>query len=66
MVAFGLLGVGVTAGYGLIKTGQLQRYKIGRATRITVKSIHDFVARQIAAEEQAKRSGAIAEPEKVA
>lgn len=43
--AFAALGVGVTKGYELMNTDQLEVVKIGRATRITVASIEAFVKR---------------------
>lgn len=46
--AFQMLGVGTTKGYQLMNSGQLDAFKIGRATRITTESVHAFVARSIA------------------
>lgn len=46
--AFAMIGIGVTKGYELIGSGELECFKVGRATRVTVASIHAFVARQIA------------------
>jgi hypothetical protein len=46
--AFAAIGVGVTKGYELIGSGELQTIKIGRGTRILVSSINDLVARRIA------------------
>lgn len=45
--AFTAIGVGVTKGYELINAGELEAFKIGRATRITTASIDAFVARQL-------------------
>jgi len=45
--AFAAIGVGVTKGYELLAQGELQSFKVGRATRITTASIRDFVARQL-------------------
>lgn len=46
--AFAAIGVGVTKGYELINSGELDAFKIGRATRITMASIESFVARRMA------------------
>lgn len=43
-VAFDALGVGVTKGYELINSGDLEAIKIGRATRITWESVKRLVA----------------------
>ena len=51
--AFAAIGVGVTKGYELIGSGELDVIKIGRATRITVKSINAMVARRIAEQRRA-------------
>lgn len=45
--AFAAIGVGVTKGYELINSGELETFKIGRATRITTESIRAYVARQL-------------------
>ena len=45
--AFAAIGVGVTKGYELINSGDLESFKIGRATRITTASIRAYVARQL-------------------
>lgn len=46
--AFTMLGVGVTKGYELINSGELDVFKVGRATRITTESIERFIASRIA------------------
>lgn len=51
--AFAALGVGVTKGYELIATGDLETFKIGRATRVTTESIRAYVARQLEAQREA-------------
>ena len=51
--AFAAIGVGVTKGYELINTGELEAFKIGRATRITTASIQAYVARQISQQQGA-------------
>lgn len=38
------LGIKNTAFWGLVKTGQLETRKIGRATIIPAESLHQFVA----------------------
>ena len=50
--AFAALGVGVTKGYELIAAGDLETFKIGRATRVTTDSIRAYVARQIEAQRE--------------
>lgn len=45
--AFAAIGVGVTKGYQLINTGELETFKIGRVTRITTHSIRAYVERQL-------------------
>lgn len=47
LTAFAMLGIGTTKGYELINAGELDAFKIGRATRITTASIRDYVARQL-------------------
>ena len=47
-VGFDMIGVGVTKGYELIASRDLETFKIGRATRITTASIEAYVARQLA------------------
>ena len=47
-VGFRLIGCGVTKGYQLIANGELQIYKIGRATRITLESARAYVGRRLA------------------
>lgn len=51
--AFAAIGVGVTKGYELIGSGELDVIKIGRATRITVQSINAMVARRMAEQSKA-------------
>lgn len=46
---FEMLGVGTTKGYELISAKELETFKVGTATRITVASIEAFVERQLAA-----------------
>lgn len=43
-VAFNAIGVGVTRGYELIRSGELDAIKIGRSTRITWASVKRLVA----------------------
>lgn len=51
---FEAVGVGVTKGYELISSGELEVIKIGRATRITVASINAMVTRRLAEQRQAR------------
>ena len=51
--AFAAIGVGVTKGYELIARGDLETFKIGRATRVTTESVRAYVSRQL---EQAKEA----------
>lgn len=46
---FQMIGVSKSKGWELIAERELEAFKIGRATRITVSSIEGFVARQLAA-----------------
>jgi len=46
-VAFAAIGCGITKGYELINSGELETFKIGRATRITTASIDAFVAKRL-------------------
>jgi excisionase family DNA binding protein len=48
-----VIGCGVTKLYELINAGELETYKVGRATRITLASIRSYVARQSAPQQQA-------------
>jgi hypothetical protein len=45
--AFAMIPVGITKGYELINDGELETFKVGRATRVTVASVRAFVARQL-------------------
>ena len=42
-VAFDMLGIGRTAGFSLIKSGQLAARKIGMRTMVEVRSVKDFI-----------------------
>ena len=44
-VAWRLLGICNTTGYGLLAAGELRSYTIGRARRITMESIRNLIAR---------------------
>lgn len=46
---FAMIPVSHAQGYRLIAAGEIEAFKIGRATRITVSSIEAYVARQLAA-----------------
>lgn len=51
--AFAAIGVGITKGYELIAAGDLETFKIGRATRVTTESLRSYVARQLEAQREA-------------
>jgi len=44
-----LLSVSMSRLYALLRAGELDSYEEGRARRITVASIHAYIARQLAA-----------------
>jgi excisionase family DNA binding protein len=44
-----LLSTGITHIYDLLRAGKLQGFHSGRARRVSLQSIHDYVARQLAA-----------------
>jgi excisionase family DNA binding protein len=44
-----LLGIKPSKLYELLRTGELENYSCGRARRVVVQSIHDYIARQLAA-----------------
>jgi excisionase family DNA binding protein len=41
-----MIGVGRTKLYELIAAGEIETVKLGKATRITIASLHDLVRRQ--------------------
>jgi hypothetical protein len=47
--AWRMLGCGNTRGYQLLALGELQSFLDGRARKITVASIHAYIARRLAA-----------------
>lgn len=47
---FQMIGVSKSKGWELIAARELQTFKIGRATRITVASIEAFVERKVSAQ----------------
>lgn len=51
--AFAAIGVGQTKGYELIAAKELESFKIGTATRITTKSIREYVERQLGEQREA-------------
>jgi hypothetical protein len=60
--AWRMLGCGNTRGYQLLAAGELESFLDGRARKITVASIHRFIARRLAAgateaEPQPRRRG---------
>jgi len=44
-----LLSLGISSVYMLMRTGELQNYEDGRNRRIITTSIHDYIARRLAA-----------------
>ena len=54
-VAFGIIGCGVTYGYQLLNSGELESYYLGRARRVTMNSIHRCVERRLAEAERAAK-----------
>jgi hypothetical protein len=48
--AWRILQCGNTRGYELVKSGELESFLDGRSRRITVESIHRYIARKLAAE----------------
>jgi hypothetical protein len=53
--AWKMLGCGNTRGYELLAAGELASFRDGKSRKIVVSSIHDYIARQIAAEPTKKR-----------
>jgi hypothetical protein len=49
-VAWQMLACSNTHGYELLAAGQLESFRDGRSRKITVASIHRFIARRLAAE----------------
>jgi hypothetical protein len=47
--AWRMLGCGNTRGYALLAAGELETFLDGRARKITVASIHSYIARKLAA-----------------
>jgi hypothetical protein len=47
--AWRMLGCGNTRGYELLDTGELVSFLDGRSRKITVESIHQYIARKVAA-----------------
>jgi hypothetical protein len=47
--AWRMLGCGNTRGYTLLNAGELVSFLDGRARKITVESIHGYIARKLAA-----------------
>lgn len=45
--AFAAIGVGVTKGYELINSGELESFMLGRSRRVTTESVRAFVNRQL-------------------
>ena len=47
--AWRILQCGNTRGYELVKSGELESFLDGRSRKITVKSIHGYITRKLAA-----------------
>ena len=47
--AWQMLDCGNTRGYELVKAGELESFLDGRSRKITVKSIHGYITRKLAA-----------------
>jgi excisionase family DNA binding protein len=45
-----MLSIGISRLYRLLRTGELASYRDGRSRRVVVASIHEHVARQLAAD----------------
>ena len=45
--AWQMLGCGNTHGYALLNAGELESFLDGRSRKITVASIHNYIARQL-------------------
>jgi predicted DNA-binding transcriptional regulator AlpA len=50
---FAMIGVSKSKGWDMIANRELEAFKVGRVTRITVASIEAYVARQLAARQMA-------------
>ena len=46
-IAWRMLGCGNTYGYALLARGELQSFRDGRSRKITIESIHRYIARQL-------------------
>ncbi len=56
-VAKRMLGCGTTRLYDLLNRGELQSFRDGKARRIVVASLRDYVSRRLAAERYAGKPG---------
>jgi excisionase family DNA binding protein len=52
-----LLGYGLTHFYKLLDRGEIRSFRDGGARRVLVESIHEYVARKLAADSQPVRRG---------
>jgi hypothetical protein len=57
-----MLRCGNTFGYSLITSGELISFRDGRSRKIVVASIHDYIARKLAAGKAAAPTGAASQP----
>jgi hypothetical protein len=53
-VAWKMLDCGVTRGYALLNAGEIDSFTCGRSRRITVESIRNYIARQVARTSKSK------------
>ena len=51
--AFAMIPVGITKGYELINAGELETFKVGRATRVTMSSVRAYVERRLSEQREA-------------
>lgn len=51
--AFDMIDVGVTKGYELINSGELESFTIGRSRKVTFASIKSLIERRLASNQEA-------------
>jgi hypothetical protein len=56
-IAKRMLGCGTTRLYDLLNRGELQSFRDGKARRIVVASLRDYVSRRLAAEQATGKTG---------
>ena len=55
-IAWRMLSCSNTRGYELLNSGELQSFRDGKSRKIVVASIHDYIARRLAAERAKARA----------